>query len=105
MATLPQSLTKSIQLAKRLWIQGPRPRPEELSKLWTPRLVTKQFVRSAGTATTRHDADPKLYDRAFRQSIDHPDEFWAKEAENIVWHKKWNKVLEVDPSKPHFPKW
>src|SRR5439155_2960753 len=34
------------------------------------------------------------YDRMYRESIDHPDQFWGKQAEALNWFKKWDRVLE-----------
>src|SRR4051812_4849480 len=34
------------------------------------------------------------YDRLYRESIDQPETFWAKQAERLHWFKKWDKVLE-----------
>ncbi|HRW61180.1 MAG TPA: acetyl-coenzyme A synthetase N-terminal domain-containing protein, partial [Defluviicoccus sp.] len=34
------------------------------------------------------------YDQAFSQSIKDPEGFWGKEAEQIHWYKKWDKVLD-----------
>ncbi|MCK4255635.1 acetate--CoA ligase, partial [candidate division WOR-3 bacterium] len=40
------------------------------------------------------------YERLYKESIEDPEKFWAKQAEdNIVWFKKWDKVLEYDFSK------
>lgn len=40
------------------------------------------------------------YERLYKESIDNPEGFWARQAEeNIVWFKKWDKVLEYDFSK------
>ena len=40
------------------------------------------------------------YERLYKESIENPEKFWAKQAEdNIVWFKKWDKVLEYDFSK------
>jgi acetyl-CoA synthetase len=33
------------------------------------------------------------YRKVHKQSIDAPEAFWAKVAEDFVWHKKWDKVL------------
>ena len=33
------------------------------------------------------------YRKVHKQSIDDPEAFWAKVAEQFVWHKKWDKVL------------
>ncbi len=34
------------------------------------------------------------YKRMHAESIDKPDVFWAKEAKELVWQKKWSKVLD-----------
>ena len=36
------------------------------------------------------------YNIAYKDSVQHPEEFWDKVAQHFVWHKKWNKVLEHD---------
>ena len=43
------------------------------------------------------------YNQVFRRSIENPEDFWAEQAEQIVWDKKWTRVL--DNSKPPFTKW
>jgi propionyl-CoA synthetase len=43
------------------------------------------------------------YEKAFEQSIKHPDEFWGSAAEDCHWIKKWDKVL--DDSNPPFYRW
>lgn len=40
------------------------------------------------------------YDKLYQKSIEHPENFWGEQAEeNLVWFKKWKKVLEYDFSK------
>src|SRR6187397_1145785 len=34
------------------------------------------------------------YRRMYRESIDSPETFWGKQAEQLSWFKKWDKVLE-----------
>jgi acetyl-CoA synthetase len=34
------------------------------------------------------------YRTMYRESIDQPDQFWAKAAEELHWFKKWDRVLE-----------
>jgi propionyl-CoA synthetase len=41
------------------------------------------------------------YDTAFEQSINDPDGFWAKAAEECHWYKRWDKVLD-DSNKPFY---
>ena len=43
------------------------------------------------------------YQEAFRESIEHPDTFWGRAAEEIHWDKKWDKVL--DDSNAPFYRW
>ena len=33
------------------------------------------------------------YDEAYKESMENPQTFWAKAAEDIVWDKKWDKGL------------
>jgi propionyl-CoA synthetase len=42
-----------------------------------------------------------LYDTAYAESINDPDGFWAKAAEDCHWYKRWDKVLD-DSNKPFY---
>jgi acetyl-CoA synthetase len=42
------------------------------------------------------------YDTLYRESIDHPETFWARMAEEVHWFQKWDKVLDW---KPPFAQW
>src|SRR6201981_1542850 len=42
------------------------------------------------------------YRRMHRESIKQPAKFWAREANELVWHAPWEKILEW---KPPFAKW
>src|ERR1700675_4889636 len=42
------------------------------------------------------------YRRMYRESIAQPEKFWAREADQLVWQKRWKKVLEW---KAPFAKW
>jgi acetyl-CoA synthetase len=44
------------------------------------------------------------YKQVFQKSIEDPEKFWAEIANDFVWHKKWDKVLEWDFHKPEV-KW
>ncbi|HEX6226687.1 MAG TPA: acetate--CoA ligase [Chryseolinea sp.] len=44
------------------------------------------------------------YQTHYRKSVENPEAFWAEVANNFVWRKKWNKVLEWDFHKPEV-KW
>ncbi len=43
------------------------------------------------------------YESVFKKSIEDPEGFWGKAAEDIDWYKKWDRVLD-DSNKP-FYKW
>ncbi len=36
----------------------------------------------------------KEYDKLYQESITDREGFWAKEAEELFWYQKWNKVLD-----------
>ena len=42
-----------------------------------------------------------LYDQSYARSINDPTGFWAEAAEEIHWHKKWDKVLD-ESGKPFY---
>src|SRR5437588_13058911 len=42
------------------------------------------------------------YRRMYRVSIKQPDKFWTREAKELLWQKRWGKVLEWNPP---FAKW
>jgi acetyl-CoA synthetase len=44
------------------------------------------------------------YQREYKESITHPDKFWAKKAKNFKWKKKWENVLSWNFSDPDI-KW
>ncbi len=64
---------------------------ENLKKIYPP---SEEVIRRARV---------KDYDSMYKYSIEHREEFWAKEAEELAWYKKWDKVLD-DSNKP-FYKW
>lgn len=44
------------------------------------------------------------YQNVYKRSVDEPEEFWAEVAEQFLWRKKWDKVLQWDFHKPEV-KW
>ena len=56
----------------------------------------KNFVQKAQIKSLQQ------YRRMYRESIDQPEKFWAREAGELVWTKRWRKVLEW---KAPFAKW
>lgn len=43
------------------------------------------------------------YEENFKQALQDPTTFWAKAAEDLIWHKKWHQVL--DDSNPPWTQW
>jgi acetyl-CoA synthetase len=40
------------------------------------------------------------YHQAYKHSIENPEQFWAQQAEQFVWKKKWDKVLNWNFTEP-----
>ena len=43
---------------------------------------------------------PEAYHEAYKQSIEDPETFWGNIAENFLWKRTWDKVLEWNFSEP-----
>ncbi len=54
------------------------------------RVFTPKTVLSANAEFKTMDD----YKKAHKESIEHPDKYWGKVAESLVWQKKWTKVVE-----------
>ncbi|MBK8232945.1 MAG: acetate--CoA ligase [Candidatus Eisenbacteria bacterium] len=52
-------------------------------------------VKPQFTATA-HIRTREEYERRYRLSLDHPEWFWAAEAENLSWFHKWESVFDQD---------
>src|SRR5262249_5521702 len=48
-------------------------------------------------------ATRSIYDETYRRSLEDPEGFWAAAAEDIVWDRRWDRVL--DDSRPPFYRW
>ncbi len=44
------------------------------------------------------------YQTEYKHSVENPEAFWAEQAEQFTWHKKWDKVLEWNFDEPNV-KW
>ena len=53
-------------------------------------------------AAKAHVKSFEEYEQIYNESIKHPEEFWAQQAENLHWFKSWDKIL--DWQEPH-AKW
>jgi acetyl-CoA synthetase len=66
-------------------------------------LVEKRvFKPSKDFSKKAHIGSFAEYKKLYDQSIKSPEKFWGKQAADLVWHKKWTKVLEW---KLPFAKW
>ena len=48
-------------------------------------------------------ANVKEYDKMYQYSLEQPEAFWAEQADQLSWYKKWDKIL--DKSNPPFYNW
>src|SRR3954466_6410041 len=44
------------------------------------------------------------YNQVYRKSVEQPEQFWAEIADNFLWRRKWDKVLEWNFKEPDI-KW
>lgn len=63
--------------------------------------VNRKFYHPSSGVTLQ--ANVTEYEKMYRYSIEHREEFWAQQAEFLHWFKKWDQVLDV--SNPPFYKW
>ena len=42
----------------------------------------------------------EAYKKVYKESVDKPEEFWAKQAETFTWFKKWDNVLNWNFKEP-----
>eukprot|EP00057_Strongylocentrotus_purpuratus_P014710 XP_011669184.1 PREDICTED: acyl-CoA synthetase short-chain family member 3, mitochondrial [Strongylocentrotus purpuratus] len=47
---------------------------------------------------SRPTATHSTYPQVFADSITQPEEFWAEQAERVVWFKKWDRVMDLTQS-------
>jgi acetyl-CoA synthetase len=52
------------------------------------------------TPNTHRITSFEEYQQQYQQSVEDPEQFWADVAENFVWQKKWDKVLEWNFDEP-----
>ena len=42
----------------------------------------------------------EAYQKAYQKSVENPEAFWAEIAENFIWHRKWEEVLNWNFNEP-----
>ena len=68
----------------------------------SPLVETRIFKPSREFSRKARIASFAEYKRLHKASIESPEKFWAEQAQDLLWRKKWNKVLEC---KLPFAKW
>ncbi len=59
--------------------------------------LEKVYLPSADFSAQARVPSMAAYEELYRESIDRPDTFWAREASELVWQQPWDKVLEWEP--------
>jgi len=54
------------------------------------------FPPSKEVSARAHIKSLDEYQKIYKDSVENPEAFWAKQAEQLDWYKKWDKVLEQD---------
>jgi acetyl-CoA synthetase len=66
---------------------------------------TRAFPPAPEFSANAHIKSMDEYEAMYKRSIEDPDGFWADLAEKeLIWYKKWDKVLDYDFEKPYI-KW
>ncbi len=64
-------------------------------------LEKRRFAPPEGFSSGAHITSMDEYQALYNRSIEDPEGFWAQMAEeNLVWTRRWDRVLEYDFSKP-----
>ncbi len=64
---------------------------------------TRHFAPDPAFRERAHIKSREEYERLYRESVEQPEAFWARMAEELAWFKKWDRVLNDDT--PPFYKW
>ncbi len=64
---------------------------------------SRKFPPSDEFKKAAHIKSMEEYEKLYKKSIEDPEGFWSSAAEELVWYKKWDKVL--DDSEAPFYKW
>ncbi len=54
----------------------------------------RKFEPSPEFRAAAHIGSLEDYDRIYRESVEQPEQFWARIANELHWFKKWDRVLE-----------
>ncbi len=73
-----------------------------MSNIESNLVETRVFKPSRKFAKAARIGDMDEYRKLYKQSIEHPEKFWGKQAAKLAWQKPWTKVLQW---KAPFAKW
>ncbi|MFH1770648.1 MAG: acetate--CoA ligase [archaeon] len=59
---------------------------------------TRKFPPSKSFSNKAHIKSFQEYKKMYNESIKNPEKFWAEQAENLDWFKKWDKVFSWNKS-------
>jgi acetyl-CoA synthetase len=76
--------------------------PESHAAIESALQENRLFPPSKAFAEKARIKSKEEYQRLYRESIDQPEQFWGRMAEELHWFKKWDRVLEW---KAPFAKW
>ena len=54
----------------------------------------RKFESPSGFAQAAHVKSLQEYEAIYRESVEQPEKFWARIAQELHWFKPWDKVLE-----------
>src|ERR1043166_8624282 len=54
----------------------------------------RSFAPPADFSASAHIKSVEEYDRIYKESVEQPEKFWGRIAQELHWFKKWDKVLE-----------
>jgi len=76
---------------------------EEKKTIKSLQVEDRVFPVPENIKKTAYIKSKAAYQKMWKESIEDPDKFWGKLAEEYLeWYKKWDKVYEWDPNKVEF---
>jgi acetyl-CoA synthetase len=66
---------------------------------------TRKFPPPKEFSAKAHIKSLEEYKKIYKKSMEDPDGFWGKQAEDLEWFKKWDKVLDYSYGENLYIKW
>ena len=74
--------------------EPPRTSPAQLANIDSTLHEDRRFECPPEFARRAHIKSLSEYEALYRESLDQPDQFWSRAANELHWFKKWDSVLE-----------